>query len=137
MNVDKGIKQKQSLENGGQQTFGRVDFFDASEDAVIIASFLGGVKTANNRFKSRYVRADLTELAPDGQAKNLGVKNLNLKRTVLRKEIEALESNGKLQSEPYVIIGRGEATTQDGATKYFKYEVLSLSDARRRGLVNN
>jgi hypothetical protein len=120
-----------------QQTFGRIEFYDASENARLIAKFLGEIKTANNRFKSRYVRAEITEILSEGQERKLGEKNLNLKRTVLRKEIEALESAGRLQTEPYVIIGRGEATTQDGAAKYFKYEVVPLSEAEQRGLIGS
>lgn len=67
--------------------------------------------------------------------RKIGVKNLNLKRTVLRKEVEALETSGQLQAEPYVIFGGGEATTQDGSAKYYKYEVLRLSEAQQRGLI--
>jgi hypothetical protein len=114
-----------------------VDFYDVGEDATLLVSFLGDIKTANNRFKSRYVRADISELSPNGELQNIGVKNLNLKRTVLRKEIEGLESSGRLQAEPYVIFGRGLATTQDGMTKYYKYEVLGLSEARQKGLIEN
>jgi hypothetical protein len=121
--------------NGQKNEF--VEFYDVDEDARLVVSFLGEIKTANNRFNSRYVRANVSELTPNGELQNIGVKNLNLKRTVLRKEVEALESSGRLQAEPYVIFGRGEATTQDGMTKYYKYEVLGLSEARQKGLIEN
>ncbi len=122
-----------------QQTFTspRVAFYDAPEDARLLVSFLGEIKTANNRYKSRYVRAEITDLGSslDVESSKLGVVNLNLKRTVLRREVEQLESSGRLQAEPYVILGKGEATTQDGMTKYYKYEVVPLSEAQQKGLV--
>jgi hypothetical protein len=128
--------QGESSETQGENS-GRVDFFDAAEHAELMVKFVGEIRTANNRYKSRYVRAEIQDLSPNAQIRNIGVKNLNLKRTVLRKEVEALEASGLLQAQPYVIFGRGEATTQDGSAKYYKYEVLPLSEAQQRGLVND
>ena len=129
-------KVRQSAEQDEGSTSPRVEFYDAPENAKLLVSFLGEIRTANNRYKSKYVRAKITELSPEGETvQEIGIRNLNLKRTVLRKKIEALEQEGRLQSEPYVILGLGEASTRDGMTKYYKYEVLSLSEALRKGIV--
>jgi hypothetical protein len=77
---------RESSETQGENP-GRVDFFDVAEDAELIVKFVGEIRTANNKYKSRYMRAEIQDLSPNAQIRNVQVKNLNLKRTVLRKEV--------------------------------------------------